>query len=172
MADLETVHATIDHTGLPGVAAGGTGVVVAGPVKRTAADVTVTGTTPVNLDTALDLVLAAMAGDVIEVGVSAWWGTGVGGACLDVATIVSAAVVNYFSSGTSTPAAGGVQAWGVKGADTDIPISGAMRYVVQAGDISGGTVTLRARVFMAGANTKVLRGDTARPFTWWATNLG
>jgi hypothetical protein len=143
---------------------------------RTSGDLTLNSATWANVDTGLDLTLIAATGDVIEAEVNGLWGIGGVYGALDVATIVGGSVVNYLSSGTSTPRTNGEVQWldrdSTDGRYNGSSIGGAARYVVQAGDISGGTVTLRLRYTTFSASNKTLSGSTSSPLTFKATNLG
>lgn len=137
--------------------------------QRTAGNVTIT-TAALNIDTALDLTLAAQVGDVIEYAI--------GGSCtavsgsnanFDVATIVSAAIVNYFGLGMTGKAWPG---WHVTGIAADLPVTGAAWRTLVAGDLSSGNVTLRLRGYGGGTGSHILLASTTSPLTVFARNLG
>lgn len=133
--------------------------------ERTSGDLTLNSTSWADVDTGLDLDLLAEAGDVIKAGVSALMGSEAVEARLDVATIVSAAVVNTFG-GTA-----GVPGWvGPSGALT--PIGGSVMYELVSGDIDTGVVTLRLRYQTSTATNKTLEAGTDYPLMWWVRNLG
>jgi hypothetical protein len=134
---------------------------------RTAGDVTLT-TSYADVDTALDLVLPARAGDVVEYGVSGSWDNGGDYGRVDVATVVSGAVVNTFSG-----IASGWPAW-LGQANVWSSLAGSAVYAVVSGDLSGGAVTLRLRARRDGAGVggKVLSGSATAPLIVWAKNLG
>lgn len=77
----------------------------------------------------------------------------------DAATVVSGSPVNYFSTGSSSPAAEGYPAWRCDYNDYE-PLRGSALYVVQAGDISGGNVTVRLSGLTA-ASTRALDPGSA-----------
>lgn len=122
-----------------------------------------------------DLVLDASAGDLISVEPSLFIATtnaSTTDAFFDVATIVAASPVNWFSGGTGLATNGGVFAWA--GVDiTTRAISGAAFYEVQAGDIAAGQVTLRLMFRTAGADELVVTafGTTGDAFVY-AQNWG
>lgn len=88
------------------------------------------------------------AGDVIVARLAGMWANQSAWGYLDFASIVSAAIVNTFSGGASDGIRGLL---GVNAAWT--PFDGAAHYTVQAGDISAGSITVRARVKTSGAKT-------------------
>ena len=139
-------HSAIDHTGLPGVG----GAAVAYDLERyTGGTISVTSTTDgAALSGPGSLVVAAASGDLLDIRVSMLTSSAGSGADLriDVATIVSASPVNYVSSLSGTPDTVGVAGWFVP-ASTRLPITGSVLYVAQAGDISGGNVTLGLRAW-------------------------
>ena len=143
--------------------------------RRTSGNISLNNTSWTNLDTGMDLVIAAAAGDVLEVSIS---GVTFGSASsttafFDVATIVSAAVVNTFSTeGAESGSSQGIQAWfQLTGADIR-PLTGSATYTVQAGDISGGNVTLRLRGRCEAANARTIVAGTNNPLKWSVKNLG
>lgn len=146
-------------------------------VRRSSGNITINGTTWANLDTGLDITLAAQIGDDIQVGINGRWengGTGTN-ALLDVATLVSGSVVNYFGGAVETNTGEGIPGWssGEQGGvnyNTDI---GAPRHrTLVSGDISSNTVTLRLRCKTAAAQNRVLRADSGLPLEFWARNIG
>ena len=149
--------------------------------KRTSGDITVNSTTFTNVDTGLDLVMTAAAGDVIECKLMAKGGKSTAGTTylvFDFQTIVSGSPVNSVTSETTagTGLTNSFPAWGEgllvtnnNGSSPNRVFSGSKRYTLQAGDISGGTVTLRLRAF-CGASCVVSAND---PLLYVeATNLG
>jgi hypothetical protein len=105
--------------------------------------------------------IAASVGDVIEISLSSFWSVTGTFIQLDVATIVSGSPVNYVSSGTATPCAIGVAAWRGSSTAPAIGFAGTISYVVQAGDISGGTVTLQLQYKQNSATGSTLAASTA-----------
>ncbi len=142
--------------------------------RRTAGNVTIS-TSLANVDTALDISLAAQVGDYIEYGVLAHI-TLINGsdAAFDVATIVSGSVVNYFGGSTLAVGNGPWYFGPPSGAGTSIPLmmSGSMLYPLVAADISAGTVTLRLRCIGGGSGAVSLKASSTEPLTVWAKNLG
>lgn len=141
--------------------------------KRTSGDIVFNNasTTAWNdFPVSMDLVLAAAAGDVIEVGATALWNNEAPIVVLDVATIVSGAPVNYFSTAAGT-GDWGIGAWLSFPSGGYMPLGGGAQYTLVSGDISGGNVTLRIRYRIGTANTnKTLLADANFPFQWWAKN--
>lgn len=136
---------------------------------RTAGDITANNTsfTAVDGSGSLDLTIAAVAGDLILVGVSAVWDSQAVVGYLDVATWVSGAAVNYLSAGSSQ----GVSAWyGPTGVRTSV--GGTAAYVVQAGDISGGNVVLRLMYKTSTATNRTLFANANLPLNFHAVNVG
>lgn len=124
-----------------------------------------------NVDTATDIVLTAAVGDVILVGFRCNVDNGSGRAYLDVATIVSGAVVSYFG-GAQTGGDGTVgdgMTFTVSDSDYDVKSSSGC-LTLGAGDISLATVTLRLR-FKSLGNKKPTSG-TNGPLKFYAKNLG
>ncbi len=116
-----------------------------------------------------DLTVAAAAGDVLEITPDILMAAGAAEIQFEAATIVSASVANYWSSGTGTSRwPGGVPAWYVlQGFNRPNP----SRYTAQAGDISAGAVTVRLLARMA-AGTRDVLASSSYPASWWLTNLG
>lgn len=141
--------------------------------SRSSTSLTTSSTSFVDVDTALDIVLDAQAGDVIEVGLSAVCSssTTFGLIAFDVFTIVSAAPVNSLSNATD-----GVNGWRTQNPNSGnlTPVSGSAMMALVAGDISGGLVTLRLRWKVSnGADTATLYADSpSRRIHLWAKNLG
>lgn len=178
---LKRVNSSGTVTTVEGSGGGsGQGLVDFARAKRTAGDVTVNSTTFTNVDTGLDLVISASAGDVIEARLSAKITKGASGATyfvFDFCTVVGGSPVNSISAeaaagtGLSNSFPGWSEATVLQQSGT-VPYTayaGSKRYVVQAGDISGGTVTLRLRAF-CGASCTIKASD---PMLYVeATNLG
>lgn len=156
------------------VAAGGSGTTVAiATASRASTDIVLNSTAWADVDTALDLVLAAVAGDLIEVGAS--WITGFEAtqAYYDVASIVSAAPVNYWSGGGGTASSQGIQAWRAdSGGSFYYPAGGSVIRAAAAGDISAGNITLRLRYRTQTATNKTLLANADNRLHWWAKNYG
>lgn len=140
--------------------------------RITSGDFTFTSTTFVDLSSAVDLTLAAQVSDVIEVGM-AFTTMNSGGSNLnafDVQTRVSSAGVNYISGGLTD----GVAGWRAQNptAANLMAITGSYFYTVTAGDLSGGTITLRPRGRVNAGTATVSADGTQRAFFWFARNLG
>lgn len=154
---------TIDATG----DSGGGGIETDSDL-RTGGDLTINTTSYADVDTAIDLVVAASEGDVLQIGSAGLWENDSNFSKLDVATIVSGSVVNYVSGAGS--AGNGVTSWqGISGVYTSF--GGAILYTVQAGDIESGNVTLRLRAKVS-TGSHVLRANVNDPLHWWVANLG
>lgn len=140
-------------------------------LRRTAGNVTIT-TTAINVDTALDIALSAQVGDVIEYSVNGRVTPASGSdASFDVATIVSAAPVNYMGAGLSV--GGGVQGWYMYNtAVSNLSLTGSAWYTIVIGDLASGIVTLRLRGIGGGTGAHVLQATAASPFMVCAKNLG
>lgn len=136
---------------------------------RTAGNLAVVSTAGVwtAVDTATDITIAAATGDQLGI-----FGNFITDATtnlngLDVATIVSAAVVNYASSGTGTPLAEGLNSLYPHG--NTFQVNQPAIYTVQAADISGGNVTLRLFYLASGAAN--IYGSAAHPLAWSVVNF-
>jgi hypothetical protein len=138
---------------------------------RTSSDITLNSTSWANVDTGIDIVVPAQAGDVLLVALSALFGTENVVGFLDVATIVSGSPVNYISGGAGGASHQGVTSW--RGHDSTVykGAGGTIQYVVQSGDISGGNVTLRLRYRTASAANKTLYASSNIPLHWSVVNL-
>ena len=152
---------------------GGGGTVGAYDIeRRTAGDLTISSTSAgAAVPTIGNCVVAASAGDLLLIGLSTTVTVTANSAMrMDAATIVSGSPVNYVSSLSGTPATVGLSVWRT-------PISGegrpgaAVPYVVQSGDISGGTVTISLRAWLSSATSKDMGATTASPFIFWVKNL-
>lgn len=121
------------------------------------------------LDTAKDITLSAQVGDGLEIGGSGAWNNEAFASYLDAWTMVSGAGVNSFGQQGTVPANGagtGIVPWlGVSGALT-YPTGGSL-YIVQAGDLSSGAVTVRIMARTGAAGTKNLNS-----LLWWIKNIG
>lgn len=138
---------------------------------RTAGSVTVNSTAffTADIDTALDLTVAAVAGDVVELSVSGMWDNEAVVGALNFVTRVSGADVNFITGGSATY---GVVAWRGESGVRDA-IGGGLLYTVQAGDLAAGNVTFRLRGSTpAAASNKVLAATTALPLVCMAKNYG
>lgn len=145
--------------------------------QRTAGSVVI-GTTILNVDTATDITLTAQVGDYIECSLGGLVSLVTGSdASFSVATIVGGSVVNYIS-GQVLAVGAGVPNWYCPNRDTAQGVAGwnlsgaASPYAIVAGDLSGGTVTLRVRAIGGGGGAISLWATTGVPFNFWAKNLG
>jgi hypothetical protein len=117
--------------------------------KRTSGNLAKNSTTFVDVDNGMDMTIAAAAGDVLEAGLLARW-AGSTYAVFDFVTVVAGSPVNSITAETTAGTGLANSLWGSSTAST---VGGRKRYVVQTGDLSSGTVTLRLRVFCGGAIT-------------------
>lgn len=159
-------HEDIDHTGLTGVgggAAGGYDI-----RKYTGGDIALTATTLSAVPGLTDLVVAAVAGDLLMVGLAVRAVTTTAQSiAFDFASIVSAAPVNYVFAASGTPVNIPIP-WYI-GPGEQSAANGGYLYVVQAGDLSGGNITLRLYARVSGNRT--LEADAAAPLVTWVKNL-
>lgn len=127
-------------------------------------------TPPINswgaLSTVNDLVLDAVAGDIVGLEMIGRWQTGQAGG-LTFFTRVSGANVNNVAPISNY----GVISWANDGSEPSSSFGGEWLYEVQAGDISAGTVTFRGHGRSIGAS-KVLEADTTFPLRLQAKNYG
>lgn len=115
-----------------------------------------------------DVVIAAAAGDVLEVGISQK-SSSTNGAYqfLDAATVVSGAPVTYLSSDTGTPNTAGISAWSTSDVSSSRLVTGSVLYTVKSGDISGGQV--RLRLYGRATIARTLHPSSS-PAHFWATH--
>lgn len=125
--------------------------------------------TLVNFDTGLDLVVDGAAGDLIEVGILVQAKTEAANGDFNVATIVSGAEVNRIG-GTGTT--GTIPAWTMRSTPNYFGSSGSATYVLQSGDISAGSVTLRLLALTGGGDSKQYFANSSQPFKWYVKNYG
>jgi len=123
------------------------------------------------VDATTDLVVPAAAGDRLLINFDmlcngGFAGVGTG---LDVATIVAGAPVNYVSSRGAAPATNGLP--GLYTDPTFLVSGGSLDYIVQAGDISGGNVTLQFQYNNTAAG-RIIYASANYPFRWRAVNIG
>lgn len=131
--------------------------------KRTAGNIGTTSTTYVAVDTATDLTIPGVAtGDVLEVQANFRWNDDAELAFMDAATWVSGAAVNYVSA--SVGASGhGVGGW-LGQVSQRMACGGSVEYVLQSGDISSGSVTVRFLFKTNGGASKSIIANTNQPF--------
>jgi hypothetical protein len=113
-------------------------------------------------------VVAAVAGDLLMIGVNLRATTASTTCRIDV-KCVTGATENFVSSLGTTAATFGISGWFIATAD---PISGEVPYVVQAADISGGNVTLDLCAWRGAAATLTIAANTNDPLLFWVRNLG
>lgn len=140
--------------------------------RYTTGNLTLNSTVWANVSGPADLVLAADAGDVVQVGISAAVGNEAVDLYLDVVTMIGSTVTNSFGKdGTPSNTHQGIVAWrGITGAYAS-PGAGFW-YKLVAGDISSSTVTLRLRYRTASAANKTIFCATDYPFVFFARNHG
>lgn len=93
-----------------------------------------------------------------------------GATFLDVAVKVGASFVRYASSGTGTPATEGDPS--LYGDNTYLGGgNGCFDFVVESGDLSGGTLTF-AIVYRGTGTTTIVYASANYPFRWRAINYG
>lgn len=138
---------------------------------RTSGDVSITTTSYMDVDTGIDIVLAAQVDDVIEVGATLRWAASTVYSFMDVATIVSATPVNYLSGAGSSGE--GIPSWFGDGGASGMNLwaGGGTRYKIVTGDLSSGYVTLRLRA-KVNTSSRLLKANSTVPFRWWADNIG
>jgi hypothetical protein len=144
--------------------------------RRTSGTITLNSLTWANVDTGLDLTIAAAVGDLIQYQINGGWGTENVYGFLDVVTVVSGSPVTSFSNSTATPATSGISGWVDKNtADTpgaSQALTGSAWHTLVSGDISGGNVTLRLRYKTGTAANKSLYATTTDPLLVAVVNHG
>jgi hypothetical protein len=157
-----------DHAhGTPAAGGGGTasvhkttGFITSGDVSATSAAFAAIGP---------DLTITAAAGDVLLLQPEVLCLTG-SDTQFEAATRVSSADVNWWSSGTGTSRwPGGLSGWYCEAGN--MPMNGAGRYTVQAGDVVAGQVTVRFYARSTGA-ARTVKADSNYPARWSLTNIG
>ena len=140
--------------------------------QRASTDLVLNSTAWANVDTAMDLTLAADAGDIIEVAASGLWGNENVTGYLDVVTLVGSTVTNSFAeNGAVSASSGGITAWRIDGTIIR-SFGGSYFYKLVSGDVSGGNVTLRLRYRTGTATNKTLYSSTLARFVWFGRNHG
>jgi hypothetical protein len=145
--------------------------------------VTISSGTLVAIDStgALDVTVSGYVADWIEVGLNAQTAsltsTNIAQLAFDAATYVSAAPVNYLSSGTATAATSGVGGWFATNTTVSSPLFGSVFYRLQAADISANTVTVRLYakfVSGTGVTSRAVDADSTSncPLVFWVKNHG
>lgn len=140
--------------------------------EQTTGNIVLNSVSWANVNTALDITLTAQAGDCIEYGVSFGYTSENVQVFLDVATVVSGSVANTFSKqGPESASSEGITSWRGLGGINSFH-GGSVMYVLQAGDISAGTVLLRLRYRTSPASNKSMYGADDYRLQLWAKNLG
>jgi predicted aconitase with swiveling domain len=123
----------------------------------------------------LPLVIAAVAGDVLELSIECLVDEGGSDIVMDAATRVSGANARWFSTGTTTdPFPGGVPNWFCPQTSASNDFRGprgSRCYTVQADDVVAGDVTVQPYGRGSGGSGTVLR-SAAWPFQAVLKNLG
>lgn len=133
--------------------------------RRTAGDYTIQnngGAFEAVDSTNLHLTIAAATNDILEISFATRIseGTGSSNCFFDIATIVSAAAVNFVSGGTGLSTNFGIAGW-LKLSGFSVFPSNPVYYTVQAGDISGGNVVVELWYRSSSTNTVVVRAGTS-----------
>lgn len=138
---------------------------------RTAGNLTLNSLTWADVDNALDLTLAAVVGDWIEVSLSGFWNNEAVVARMDAVSVVAGSPVNSWADQAAPDNTHfGVGGWfGPSGQQGNI--GGSIIKQVVSGDLSGGNVTLRLRYRTSTAANKTLFAAAITPLTFWARNL-
>lgn len=139
--------------------------------RNSGGNITLNSATFAAVDTSLDIVLPASAGDSIEVGLGGIFDVQTVSAVLDVASLVSAAAVSWWATdGTSSAYSLWYRPASLP-ASTSLAFSGSLIRTLVSGDISGGNVTLRifGRRDTSNCNILIAAGI---PLHFWAKNLG
>lgn len=136
-------------SGLGAGGGSGSGTVVNKTTRYTGGDIVLSTTTGqwFNLQTALDVQIAANVGDVIECNLSLYCNAAATEVWFDVVTIVAAAAVSSLANAgaaTAAPPYYGNPSWKCTSGVVD-KTGGPARMVVAAGDVVGGKVTFRVR---------------------------
>lgn len=120
---------------------GGGGSIVTAQTRKSDTGFTAVSATYTAVDTALDIVVPAVEGDVFLLFVNGLWNTGSSSPRLDIVTVVSSAFVNYISATGSGGA--GVQSWRGLPTSVFVPIGGGILYTIVEDDIESGNVRFR-----------------------------
>jgi hypothetical protein len=137
-----------------------------------AGDISITSTTVgADVPSLPDVSVSAAAGDLLMVGVNTRvTDTDSQSMRVDV-KIITGATENYVSSLTTTADSLGIAGWFIPGSANGT-VTGEVPYVVQAADISGGTVTLSLRAWLSGAGDRPLAAGANSALLFWVRNLG
>jgi len=125
--------------------------------------------------TNLVLTIPAILGDILAIGINAFWQNNNVFSALTVATIVSGSVVNFIDNGTTTAGTDGIAGWNDTNTATSPgagqSITGEFMWTVESGDISTGNVTLHLYGYGFGAGKKITC-RTGYPIQFYVKNLG
>jgi hypothetical protein len=124
-----------------------------------------------NVDTALDLVLDAAAGDLVMAGLVSRTSNQAVELNLDVVTVVSGSPVNSMGLRTSAPTGSTLEGLIYCTSGVYQAINGGGTMTLGSGDISAGTVRLRLRYRAAGSSRTLLADSAARPLVFWAVTI-
>jgi hypothetical protein len=152
---------------------GGGGGLVSHGQTLVSADVSASSATWATM-TNYEVTIAAAAGDVVDLHLSTYPNAFTANAqlAMDIGTVVSGSVVNRVSGGTGNSDLGCLEAFTVQGSGAALLGRGpCRRYVVQAGDVSGGNVTFRGLYRMVVASCTLSASANIRSLIQ-ATNLG
>lgn len=141
-------------------------------VVKVSGNTTLNSTSWANIDTGLDVTLAAQVGDDLEVAMFGLMDSQAVEVFLDAVTLVSGSPVNSFGMQAAAPTSttgGGAAGWNCP-ASVRVPVSGALVLTMQSGDLSSGFVTVRFRYRSASATNRTLYSATAdwplQVFAW------
>lgn len=124
--------------------------------------------------TTYDITLPAQVGDVLQVSLNGWHQLNTMNRYLDVASVVSGTLTNYYGQGGSTPTGTylGVGGWrGLNNSSVYNGIAGSIMYTVVAGDLVNGFVTSRI-VGKADSGTPVIDVSANQPLFFSVENIG
>jgi hypothetical protein len=152
---------------------GGASVKITAGTPNTSGNVTpATGLPYTAIDS--DISIAAVTNDYIGLMIECLLNDSGSTIIVDAASRVAAADVNYLSSGTNTPLfPGGRPGWYHTPIAANVfpGVAAEIRYRVQAGDLSGGTITLRPYATCEGTARAVFR-NASFPLRVWLFNYG
>lgn len=161
-------HADINHAGLPGIGSGGA-VIAVDRNAYSGGNITHNNTTLAAVSGPTDLVVAASAGDWLMVGLGVQMnGTSGGSIAFDFATMVGGSPNRYVVADSGTPI--NVPPYWYITSNGGDSVMGGIPYQVDAGDISGGNVTLR--LYARTSSSRVVNASAAAPLLTWAVNMG
>jgi hypothetical protein len=138
---------------------------------KTNGNLTFTTTSWADVSTAIDLVLTAAVGDIIEVGAMGMWDPSGSQSHLGVFSVVGGSPVNSMWPGASAGTAS-VIGWMGLPLSAFICFGGSFLYPCVSGDLSGGTITIRLRGKLQAAGSRILYANTIDCLHWWAKNIG